>query len=149
MKNYAKVDHTNKLIIMDRTFAKNAAIVGSPEYNQLQLCRKDYPSYTVERRVIKKNNNQEHYEGLTYAFMEDYITTHEPPETVHAVLDEFSEMLLISRAHSKAFRYPTIKRWFLQRYPEYAMFGAKHTNQYSVHILGIVETSDNEQKKSA
>ena len=99
MKNYAKVDHTKRLIIMDRTFAKNAEIVGSSEYNQLQLCRKDYPDYKVVRRAIKKNDNQERYNGLTYAYMEDYITSHEPPEMVHAVLDEFSEMLLISRAH--------------------------------------------------
>lgn len=123
MTNFAKVDHANKRIVMDRTFAKNAVIVGSDEYNQLQACRKDYPNYTVVRREIKKNANQERYGGLTYRYMEDYIATHEPAETVQTVLDEFSEMQLVSKGHSKAFRYPVIKSWFLQRYPEYAHFG--------------------------
>ena len=69
MTNYAKVDHTNRRIVMDRTFAKNAEIVGSTEYNQLQACRKDYPTYTVVRREIKKNPNQVRYSGLTYQYI--------------------------------------------------------------------------------
>ena len=113
MTNYAKVDHTNRRIVMDRTFAKNAEIVGSTEYEKLQACRKDYPTYTVVRREIKKNPNQVRYGGLTYQYMEDYIMTHESRETLNAVLDEFNEMLLISRGYSKAFRYPTIKRWLI------------------------------------
>lgn len=32
-------------------------------------------------------------------------------------------MILISKCHSKAFRYPVIKAWFLDRYPEIKMFG--------------------------
>ena len=32
MTNYAKIDHANRRIVMDRTFAKNAEIVGSVEY---------------------------------------------------------------------------------------------------------------------
>ena len=30
MTNYAKIDHTNRRIVMDRTFAKNAEIVTTP-----------------------------------------------------------------------------------------------------------------------
>lgn len=137
MTNYAKIDHTNRRIIMDRTFAKNSEIVGSTEYNQLQACRKDYPSYTVVRREIKKNPNQERYGGLTYRYMEEYIMTHESKETVKAVLSEFSEMLLISRGHSKAFRYPTIKRWFLLRYPEFAMFAVESAEDQEVKVFEL------------
>ena len=114
MTNYAKIDRTNKRIIMDRTFAKNAEIVGSEEYKILQACRRDYPTYTVVRREIRRNPNQEHFKGLTYNYMESYILTHESRDTVKAVLEEFNEMLLISKAHSKAFRYPTIKSWFFR-----------------------------------
>ena len=137
MTNYAKVDHTNRRIVMDRTFAKNAEIVGSKEYNQLQTCRKDYPTYTVVRREIKKNPNQVRYGGLTYQYMEDYIMTHESRETLNAVLDEFNEMLLISRGYSKAFRYPTIKRWFLLKYPEFAEFGRKPAEDHKVNVFDI------------
>ena len=137
MTNYAKVDHTNRKILMDRTFAKNAEIVGSTEYEKLQACRKDYPTYTVVRREIKKNPNQVRYGGLTYQYMEDYIMTHESRETLNAVLDEFNEMLLISRGYSKAFRYPTIKRWFLLKYPEFAEFGRKPAEDHKVNVFDI------------
>ena len=123
MINYAKIDHANRRIVIDRTFAKNSEIVGSDEYNKLQDCRKDYPTYSVVRRRIKTNPNQEHYGGLTYRYMEDYIMTHESTDTVKTVIDEFSELKLISKGHSKGFRYPTIKKWFLERYPDFAEFG--------------------------
>ena len=69
---------------------------------------------------------KECYKGLTYEYMEDYIQTHEPAATVDAVLDEFEEIRLISSCHSKAFRYPVIKSWFLELYPEIAQFGLKN-----------------------
>lgn len=79
--------------------------------------------FTVEVKTIKRNSAKECYKGLNYEFMEDYIRTHETKETVVEVLSEFEEMLLISQCHSKAFRYPTIKKWFLEKYPEIVQFG--------------------------
>jgi hypothetical protein len=32
-------------------------------------------------------------------------------------------MILVSQCHSKAFRYPVIKKWFLKKYPEIVKFG--------------------------
>ena len=118
MKNYAKIDHTTRKIIMDRTFAKNAEIVGSSEYNQLQACRKDYPTYTVEQRHIKRNTEKECYRGLTYTYMEEYIEMH---ADAAAHRKEYDELRLLAKCHSV--RYPTIKAWFLTTYPEVAQFG--------------------------
>ena len=81
--------------------------------------RQDYPLYTVVQRHIRKNTKQERYHGLTYAYMEDYITTHGGTDDRRT----FDEMKLISRCHSKAYRYPTIKAWFLERFPEIKQFG--------------------------
>lgn len=125
MTNYAKLDHKNHRIVMDRTFAKNAEVLGSDEYKMLQLCRRDYPTYTVVRREIKKNTNQEHYHGLTYEYMKEYIKGHENPENVIEVLEELSEMRLIAACHSRGKGYPTIKKWFLEKYPEITQFGMK------------------------
>ena len=55
--------------------------------------------------------------------MENYITTHEEGENRVLVLKEFAEQRLISECHSKAHRYPVIKKWFLDKYPEIANFG--------------------------
>ena len=76
MKNVLKVSHADRTIVMDRTFAKFADNTMSPEYAHLQQVRRDYPTYTVVQRHIKKNAKQEHYHGLTYAYMEDYIASH-------------------------------------------------------------------------
>ncbi len=123
MTNYAKVDTINRRIIMDRTFAKNAAIIGSAQYDLLQACRANYPDYEVVQRTIQKNTNQEHYRGLSYGYMQEYILNHEDSEEVVEVLQKFNEMRLIAACHSRGRRYPVIKQWFLDRYPEVASFG--------------------------
>ena len=117
MKNTLRVLHDKQQIVMDRTFDKMSQNPRSEEYVLLQSVRRDYPTYKVIRHTIKKNPNQEHYKGLTYTYMENYIVTHDPDS-----LDEYMEMRLISECHSKAFRYPTIKKWFLAKYPEVATF---------------------------
>lgn len=117
MTNYAKLDHKNRRIVMDKAFAKNADIVGTAEYNQLQACRRDYPTYSVVRREIKKNPNQEHYKGLTYDFMRWYIQKVEG-ENAPAVLETFERLIEVSKCHSIGRRYPVIKARFLACYPE-------------------------------
>ena len=151
MTNSARIDHVNKQIVMDRTFAKNAEILGSTEYNLLQTCRKDYPDYTVVRRQIKKNAKQNHYRGLTYGYMKSYIISHEKPENVVEVLDHFSEMLLLAACQSNAYRYPVIKKWFLNRYPEISQFGMPVLEEPEIEpeaaeITLIVDTPVQEQE---
>ena len=119
MKNTLKLNHVERTIVMDKTFAKNAANTMSAEYAHLQQVRQDYPLYTVVQRHIRKNTKQEHYHGLTYRYMEDYIATHGSAEDRRI----YDEKKLISECHSKGFRYPVIKSWFLERFPEIKAFG--------------------------
>ena len=119
MKNTLKLNHAERTIVMDKTFAKFAANTMSAEYAHLQQVRQDYPLYTVVQRHIRKNTKQEHYNGLTYRYMEDYITTHGNADDRRT----YDEMKLISECHSKSFRYPVIKSWFLERFPEIKTFG--------------------------
>ena len=123
MKNTLKIDHNKRMIIMDRTFEKYAANTMSDEYAHLQQVRRDYPSYNVMRRQIRKNANKKTYNGLTYEYMEDYIMTHGEAERIKKNLHDFHEMRLISECHGRAFRYPIIKSWFLEKYPEITKFG--------------------------
>ena len=112
-----------KYIVMDRTFAKYFRDTMSEEYAHLQRVRADYPMFAVVRRRIKKNTHQEHYAGLTYAYMEEYIRTHEGKGTIDDVLAEFKELKIISKCHSKSRRYAPIKKWFLEKYPAIEDFG--------------------------
>ena len=113
MKSVIKVDFENKVIYMNRIFAKEAANAKSDEYRQLQEVRKDYPDYPVKIRTIKKQPLKESYKGLTYDFMENYILTH--PNSIENKA-EFDKMITLSKWHS--LRYPTIKKWFLHTFPE-------------------------------
>lgn len=123
MKNTLKLNHTKKQIIMDRTFAKLSEDTRSEEYAHLQNVRRDYPTYAVIRRTIKKNESKECYKGLTYDYMREYIFRYEPADTRKAVLIDLEDQIFISKCHSQANRYPVIKRWFLDKYPEVAKFG--------------------------
>ena len=131
MKNTLRLNHNTRTIVMDATFAKFAADTMSAEYAHLQKVRMDYPTYTVERRRIARNTAKECYRGLTYTYMKDYILSHGTEEDLHT----YEEMKLISQCHSKGFRYPTIKAWFLDRFPEIKHFGMK-TDASNQDIIG-------------
>ena len=121
MKHYCKVNIKNSTIVMDRSFYKNAFTYGTPEYNQLQIVRADYPGFTPIQRKIKTNSNKQKYDGLTYFYMEHYISIHENAEENRK---QYDELRLIAQCHSKGKRYPTIKKWFLDTYPEVREFGS-------------------------
>lgn len=123
MKNVLKVIHKDNVILMDKTFAKNAENTRSDEYAHLQEVRRDYPDYAVIRRTIDTNPHKETYKGLTYEYMEDYILRHESEDNALATIKEFNELRTISKCHRQGLRYPTIKKWFLNKYPEIAEFG--------------------------
>ena len=112
------INTKNATIELTKTFSKNAAKYGSPAYIELQNARKDYPTYTVEQRHIKRNTEKECYRGLTYTYMEEYIEMH---ADAAAHRKEYDELRLLAKCHSV--RYPTIKAWFLTTYPEVAQFG--------------------------
>ena len=123
MTNYAKLDHKNRLIVMDRKKKKNADVIGTKEYYQLQECRKNYPDYQAVTRKIKRKEGQNHYEGLDYLTMREYIIRHEPIETLDFMLEKFDTLLLDMDCISKGHAYPRVKSWFIKNYPEVKQIG--------------------------
>ena len=123
MKNYARLDHAEKRIVMDRTFAKNAEIIGSAEYDLLQECRKAYPKYAVVQRSIKKNEGQNRYDGMTFDAMREYIKRHEAAEYIDLMLEKLEMVIADMECISKGHTYPRVKSWFLKNYPEVKLTG--------------------------
>lgn len=130
--NSLRVDFENRKLVMDRTFAKNASEVGSAEYLKLQDAMNTYPSFSVIRKTIKQNPSRECYRGLTYEYMKKYIERH---ESADKRMEKFQELLDLSACHS--IRYPHIKKWFLNTYPEVAQFGIS-SNEDQSEIMGTV-----------
>ena len=138
-KSKLTVKYAKGVIEMNTTFAKMMANPLSEEYALLQRTRLDFPTFAVRTRQIKTNPKKDTYKGLTYEYMRDYIILHTAPENETEAIAEFDEMILISKCHGKTLRYPTIKKWFLAKYPEVAKFG-------SVEVLEVTaaDASKNE-----
>ena len=133
MKNTLRFDHDARCIVMDRTFYKNASNIRFEEYAMLQRARQDYPTYTPVIKRIRRNPNKETYRGLTYAYMERYIESHDNAERMMA---HYRELRLISECHGKARRYPAIKKWFLKQYPEVEKFGMEDSDDEAATATG-------------
>lgn len=124
-KSKLKVIYAESVIEVNTTFARMMQNPLSDEYALLQKTRTENPTFAVHRRQIKRNGKKETYAGLTYAYMRAYIEAHASKETVERELAEFDELVLISKCHGRSLRYPTIKKWFLAKYPEVAKFGVE------------------------
>ena len=113
MKGTIRIDHLNKNILITAAFARASMNPENQEYKMLVEIRKLHADYSVVKRTIKKNPEKESYRGLTYAYMEHYILTHDKSGEVMKI---YQEMRLRALCHS--IRYAHIKKWFLEFYPE-------------------------------
>ena len=129
MKFEIRIDNADRNIVMGKVFAKRAAIYGSQEYGMLQDCRRDYPEFTVITRSIKKNPGKESYKGLTYQFMEEYIASHENADVNMA---EYLELRIKVKCHS--IKYPHVKKWFLETYPDVDRFEINNDKTASLQM---------------
>lgn len=109
------INAKNRTIELTKTFATASSKFGTDEYNLLQLARKDYPNYkvvTIARKAPK--NDKPTFKGLTYAYMEKYILTHDDGE--QTVMQEYMELRGISKAGeevlAESFNYQEIKEGY-------------------------------------
>jgi len=110
----------NKNILITASFARASMNPDNCEYKKLVEIRMLHPDYSVVKRSIKRNPEKESYRGLTYAYMEHYILTHDKSGEV---MKMYEEMRLRALCHS--IRYAHIKKWFLEIYPEIDDFSCK------------------------
>ena len=113
MRGTIRVDHINKNIMISKSFARASMAINSEEYKALSKVRETYGEYSIIQREIKKNPQKESYRGLTYAYMEHYILTHDKSGEIMKIYEE-----LRLRALCHTIRYAHIKKWFLEVYPE-------------------------------
>jgi hypothetical protein len=117
MTSAIRINHFEKKILISKSFQKAAMNPTSREYAELMEVMANHPDYKLDQRAIKTNPKKDTYKGLTYEYMRDYIILHSTPEEEAAAVAEFDELILVSKCHSQSLRYPTIKKWFLTKYP--------------------------------
>ena len=112
------INERNHTLEITKKFATAASRFGSDEYRELKEARTDFPTFKV---VVKTTKSKSNFNGLTYAFMENYIKSHDNAETN---LAEFEEERTKGKTVASAKAYNEIKKWFLEKYPEIAEFAA-------------------------
>ena len=116
------INAKNRTIELTKTFAIAASKFGSPEYDELKSARLDNPSFRVV--TIAKKTARPKFKGLTYEYMEKYISKHDDEKkstmgeykVLRAKTAEAEEALAVSAS------YTEIKNWFFQKYPAVAQF---------------------------
>ncbi len=116
------VNYADSEIILSSAFKKKAFTPGTSEYMKLMEVRHEFPGFDLVTREFRTNTTQDRHKGLTYDYMRRFIQKYDE-ENAEEALATFDKMLDIAQAHSKSKRYPVIKSWFLNRYPDYAEFG--------------------------
>jgi len=109
--NGINFNHTTEEIIITRRFEKAATVYNSAAYNTLVAYRKDFPTYKVRVKEIKKNKNKVSYKGLSIEIMKDFIERTNPDN-----LSTFDKVVRI--ASKRQGKYALIKKWFLENYKE-------------------------------
>lgn len=113
MKNY-KIDFTHNTIIIDYKFAKAAQNVNSAEYKTLKQITNDFPYMTSRVASHREIKGAHHNKHMSYSAMVDYISTY---ENSAELLAEFA--LVKAQAGSTPHSYSTIRRWFVDKFPDY------------------------------
>ncbi len=111
------INNNNRTIEITKKFAVAAKRFGTPEYEDLQNVRKDYPRYRVEVKTITKKADS--FKGLTFSYMENYINQHDDEEMKKAfyILCGKNEDGT-TQEFAAAATYGEIKKWFLEQHKE-------------------------------
>ncbi len=115
MRNLFAINFTENTIIASKTTLKKASVPNSPEYKELMRLMKQNPTFTVAEKEIKKAVGQEHYKGLTNAFIKKFISIQ-------------SNSNELEKQHAKAAemgKFPLVRQWFLDTFENFNMEDAK------------------------
>ena len=110
------IDFAKNRIVMTRAFARKASDPSTKEYRELKDTMETFPTFSVEHHTIKKCSGKESYKGLNYSFMYYYINTYVEESKKEKAMEDLEKQIFLTKCHSK--RFPTVRKWFLETYPE-------------------------------
>ena len=111
-RNYT-INVIAKEIVMTKAFEKKASKVGTDEYNELVALMRDFPTFTIKVKDIKKKAGKKTYKGLTVAEMRRFIATVGEKE-----VRVFDKVVEIAKQRHQTGSYAVVKKWFLNNYKD-------------------------------
>lgn len=103
------IDHENNKIVVSKEFLRKAGKVGSPEYKELLAAKKDFNTYTLETRTVKKGKSEKPH--IDYKQMKEYIGHFEDAKNR---LEVFERVKVVSHIQRNPYNY--VRDWFLLTY---------------------------------
>ena len=120
-ENAIRIVRSSRTIEVTKSFDKAASRFGTDEYLALQQVRKDYPDFAIVVKTVR--TKADHFAGLTYDFMEKYITSHDnADENMATFMDLRGKSEEAQLFGVEALSYGEIKTWFFKTYPEIEAF---------------------------
>ena len=135
MSNNIRINDKNHSIELTKKFATAAKRFGTPEYEDLQTVRRDYPRHRIEIKTPAKKADC--FKGLTQKYMQTYIekkiavrdneikqgTDPEAENEFKAILVNFFTLCGKTedgkdQEFAAAATYGETKKWFLEQFPE-------------------------------
>ena len=119
-----KINMFERTIVLTKKEMNAASRYDSDAYKELQNARRDNPGFEVVTVTRTVKTQRETYKGLTYAYMEKYIKTHDDAEKTiwteymmyrGTPIDPADELPV-------AYNYSQMKVWFLDKYEDVAKF---------------------------
>ena len=108
-KNAPKfVDDTH--VLVTKTFAKNARIFGTPEYEMWKEIKEDCKGAKMVTKSIKKNSTK----NMTYKHMAIYISRQDNAQNL---MVEFEKQIALSKVQTNPYRF--VLAWFKQTFEHY------------------------------
>ena len=135
MKN-CNINYVENTIEVTKKFVKAAGVLNSPEYNELLAIRRDYPTFPIVVREIKRKANKKTYKNLTIAKMREYIIDWEGEES--EAVKRFDKVVALSKVQAGPYAY--VKKWFLDNYTD-------KLEEYTVKEEDAEEQDDQPQLK--
>ena len=119
-----KINMFERTIVLTKKEMNAASRYGSVAYKELQNARRDNPDYRVVTVTKTVKTQRETYKGLTYAYMEKYIKTHDDAEETIWTEYMMYRGTPINPADELpvAYNYSQMKAWFLDKYEDVAKF---------------------------
>ncbi|MDL2225866.1 hypothetical protein LJC20_06730, partial [Eubacteriales bacterium OttesenSCG-928-M02] len=102
-----KIDYTKKVITITQSYAKQASVFGTMEYEEFKMLRDDHADFKIKLNSVSKKKNS--HKKLTFEKMIAVIRKREDNDN----------LTLLQKAIDDKVPYPAIKKWFLQWYPDY------------------------------
>lgn len=124
------VDHNEPEIRITKEFARKSSNPKNAEFKTLATLHMTYPTYPIKTRTVKPKHKKKSFGKLNYPNMEEFIKRAEGEGS--PLHKEFRTQRIL--AHREPAQYVFVKKWFLEKFPEYDI---------SEEWIGIVDADSN------